>query len=133
MRKLLALAVGAALALTPVLARADICLELDTGDQLRLIKVRKPRPGKMVPLQGVLVAGVESAPFHGAAYMKQNGTVQLGILVHTIVAAGKNLTLQWTSTNPNLSGTALYDNDGLYQPTGSTELSSIDCAAVPLP
>lgn len=96
--------------------------------------LRKPAPGKTVPLRGVYYDPVGIvAPFDGSAMMRPDKTtVVAGIFVHNMASGANNFTMQWVTTT-SLTGDAPYDSNGDFKPDSSLSLSLLDCKSVAIP
>jgi hypothetical protein len=129
------------LGLAPANALArNICVPDDDGGSYLFSKVEKLRPGGVVPLTGVRVApfplGRPVAPVTGAAVMETDGTVHIGVLVHTM-SASLNPTsssfLVSVDGNAEFTGTGTFDGAGNFRPTSSTTWTNVDCRLIAVP
>jgi hypothetical protein len=133
-------AVGAALALCLVASTAsakDLCIEDNLGEQLHFKKVKKLKPGSVVPVAGIFRGPsgggpIAVAPADGVAMMDSEGTVKIGIFVHAIVAGTNNLSFEWTG-DATFAGSGSYDNDGDNFADGAVTFVGIDCDSIPPP
>jgi hypothetical protein len=123
------------LAASPALA-GDVCVQGGTTDFYVFHKVKKLKPGRSVPLNGRYTDGVESVPVQGTAIMQADGTIRVGVFVHSMMLGdfgGSNLTASLT-VDARFSGTGQPDADGDYAPDAvAWTWTAIDCDTVPLP
>ena len=118
--------------LSQVLAK-DLCVE-DNNGSIFIFKNVKPlkNPGQFSPLDGIWIAptGSNSGPFHGAAYVRHNGTIDMGFFVHNNLV-GANWTAQLRGSTFETASGVSQDEGG---PTVSmTFVSPVDCKSISLP
>jgi hypothetical protein len=134
---LLALLVG----LAPARAMAkDVCVRSSDGDAYVFSRVSTLRPGRVVPLTGIRVAPFPPArpvaPVTGAAVMRSDGTIHVGVVVHTMSPSlnqPSSSFLVSVDVNTAFAGTGTLDGTGNFRPTGSITWTSADCASIPIP
>jgi len=129
------------LGLSPASALAkDICVRSSDGDSFVFSKVQTLRPGRVVPLTGIRLASFPSArpvaPVHGSAVMDGEGTVHIGVLVHTMSPAlnqPSSSFLVSVDANAQFTGSGTFDGAGDFRPTGSLTWTGIDCSSIEIP
>ena len=72
------------------------------------------------------------APFHGSAVMVSDGTVRLGLFVHSTAESTNDFTIAGV-TDTNFVGTLSFDNDGDFVPNGALAMELADCATITIP
>jgi hypothetical protein len=150
---ILTLALGALMALPDTSAAApkrnqssDICVVTrDSNDKVYMTLVFHDvpplSPGRAVPLWGLSFNNTTNIdqrafPFDGSALMENDGTIRLGVFIHTMARrstlfagdhhlAGK--------TDATFSGTLHYKIDGEVYPYYQFTFEPEDCAAITIP
>lgn len=125
-------------ALAPAAASAkDVCVRTQFGRWLfQKVKPMKKK-GSTVPLQGVYSEAGEAAPFHGTAYVRQDGQVTFGIFAHGLDPANENvlrdatMTFVGPATFVGAIGGIDYDGDGAMDDELTWE--ALDCDTLELP
>jgi hypothetical protein len=115
----------------------DVCVAAPTGGgSFNTFIFRNVEPldrGQAIAVQGHFFTGARRvAPFHGSAAMVMNGTVRLGLFVHSTAESLNDFTVAGI-TDANFVGTVSYDNDGDFMPNGTLALQLMDCAAISIP
>ena len=115
----------------------DICIVNPTGGgSLNTFIFRDVEPlsrGRAISLQGLFFTGARRlAPFHGSAAMASDGTVRLGLFVHSTAESTNDFTISGV-TDTNFVGTLSYDNDGDFVPNGTLAMQLADCATIVIP
>jgi hypothetical protein len=72
------------------------------------------------------------APFHGSAAMASDGTVRLGLFVHSTAESINDFTVSGV-TDTDFVGTLKYDNDGDSVPNSTLEMQLMDCDTISIP
>ena len=89
--------------------------------------------GGAIPLQGLFfTAARKVAPVHGSAVMAGDGTVRIGLVVHTGATSTNDFTVAGV-TALDFSGTLNFDSDGDFKPDGTLVIVPTDCATVAIP
>jgi len=133
---LLAMLLGMAPA--SVLAK-DICVqEFPFGLTYLFSKVKTLRPGRVIPLTGtrIFAIGSNAVPVHGAALMRTDGTVDVGVVVHNMSPSLSQPTSNFLvsmETDAAFTGTGTLDGDGDFQADGPVTWTSIDCSTIAIP
>jgi hypothetical protein len=129
-----ALLAGALLA--PVAAQAkDVCLSDDFGGAYILRKVKAlKKPGQASPLTGLYLSPAGSAyPLAGTAIVRNDLSLQVGLLVHaTSAPAGNTFTADWNA-DATFAGSGTYDGDGTYDAIGPIAFTVVDCGTLTIP
>ena len=129
------------LAAAPVAAVAapkrDVCVASPTGGgSFNTFIIRDVQPlseGEAIPLQGLFFTGAQKvAPFHGSAVMAMDGTVRIGLFVHSNADSTNDFTVAGV-TDKDFVGTWNFDNDGDFKPNGTLEMELKDCAEIVIP
>ena len=90
-------------------------------------------PGRSMSLHGFFfIRGGSPAPFEGSAVMASDGTLRLGLFVHTLAVLPINRTLEGI-TDEFFAGTLKVDLNGDFQADFSALFESVDCATITLP
>jgi hypothetical protein len=115
----------------------DVCVQTQFGRWLfQKVKPMKKR-GSTVPLQGVYSEAGEAAPFHGTAYVRQDGQVTFGMLAHGLDPDNENvlrdvsMTFVGPATFVGATGGIDYDGDGATNEEETWE--ALDCDTLELP
>jgi hypothetical protein len=95
-------------------------------------------PGGAISLRGLYFSSSNRvSPFAGSAVMESNGTVRLGLFVHSSANPGPNVFLNDFTlsglTDTSFAGALNFDNDGDFLPNGTITFESEDCAAITIP
>ena len=118
--------------LSEVLAK-DVCVTAGINGTF-IFKNIKPltKPHQFSPLQGIWIGLLGSGPFHGAAYVRTDGTVDIGIFVHF-----NDVGVDWAA---QLRGSDFDTASGPYDngPDGTNDgtltfTGSVDCRTVTFP
>jgi len=143
MFQLLTVALGVALvasvtagAAAPARTR-DVCIVNPTGGgSFNTFILRDVEPlsrGRAISLQGLFYTGARRvAPFHGSAAMVSDGTVRLGLFVHSTAESTNDFTISGV-TDTDFVGTLSFDNDGDFVPNGTLAMQLVDCATLSIP
>jgi hypothetical protein len=94
-------------------------------------------PGGAIPLYGIYFNGSHRVePFSGSAVMASDGSVRLGLFVHSSAATGVSWNNDFTLsgvTDASFAGVLNYDNDGDFLPNGTLPVESADCNTIAIP
>lgn len=146
-RQLLILTLGLLIAIPGIAAAAprrsepvDVCLgnfQFGSGppqNTIVLQDVQGPlNPGRSTPLHGLFFTGARRvAPVHGSAAMASDGTVRLGLFVHSSAASTNDFTLSGL-TDMFFAGVLNYDADGDFRPDATLTFELVDCATITIP
>ena len=140
MRYVLSMTLGL-LAAAPMSATAapkkDVCVVAPTGGgSFNTFIIRDVQPlseGEAITLNGLFFTGAQRvAPFHGSAVMAMDGTVRIGLFVHSTADSLNDFTVSGV-TDTQFVGTWKYDNDGDFKPNGTLEMEIRDCADITIP
>ena len=115
----------------------DICIRSPTGGgSFNTFVLRDVPPvtrGGAIPVQGLFFTGAQKIePVHGSAAMGSDGTVLLGMFVHSTAQSINDFTVAGI-TDENFVGTLNYDNDGDFRPNGTLAMEAVPCSAIPIP
>lgn len=114
-------------------ATRDLCVT-DGPNTFVFRKVQRLEPGGAISVQGIWrSSGTRALPFHGGAIMASDGTVRLGLFVHSTADGGTNDFTLSGETDTLFAGILSFDNDGDFVPNGSLTLQSVDCATIAIP
>jgi hypothetical protein len=121
----------------PTSRTRDVCIVNPTGGgSLNTFIFRDVEPlsrGRAISLQGLFFTGARRvAPFDGSAAMVSDGTVRLGLFVHSTAESTNDFTISGV-TDTNFVGTLSYDNDGDFVPNGTLAMQLADCATIVIP
>lgn len=143
-RQLLFLMVGL-VAAAPVSAVAapqkapkrDVCVVNPTGGgSFNTFIIRDVLPlseGEAITLNGLFFTGaMKVAPFHGSAVMAMDGTVRIGLFVHSTADSTNDFTVAGV-TDTDFVGTWNFDNDGDFKTNGTLAMELRDCADITIP
>ena len=90
-------------------------------------------PGGSIPLRGIFFTQARKpAPFHGTAIMAADGSVRLGLFVHSSAESTNDFTLSGV-TDATFAGTLKFDSDGDYVPNGTLPLEVVSCDTIAIP
>jgi hypothetical protein len=117
--------------------RKDVCVVNPTGGgSFNTFIIRDVQPlslGGAISLKGLFFTGARKvAPFHGTAVMAMDGTVRLGLFVHSTAESLNDFTVAGV-TDTNFVGTWSYDNDGDFKPNGTLAMELRDCNTISIP
>jgi hypothetical protein len=121
----------------PAAKTRDVCIVNPTGGgSLNTFIFRDVQPlslGQAISLQGLFFTGARRvAPFHGSAAMVSDGTVRLGLFVHSTAESTNDFTISGV-TDTNFVGILSFDNDGDFVPNGTLAMELADCATISIP
>lgn len=89
--------------------------------------------GRVISLQGTFfTAARKPAAFHGSAAMASDGTVSLGLFVHSSARSTNDFTLSGV-TDERFAGTLTYDSDGDFKPDNTIVLEAVSCDGIQIP
>jgi hypothetical protein len=131
------LALLAAVPASAAAPKKDVCVVNPTGGgSFNTFIIRDVLPlseGKAITLNGLFFTGaMRVAPFHGSAVMAMDGTVRIGLFVHSTAESLNDFTVAGV-TDTNFVGTRNYDNDGDFRPNGTLAMELRDCASIVIP
>jgi hypothetical protein len=143
LKRLLSVVLGLAVVVSvnagaaPSARTRDVCIINPTGGgSLNTFIFRDVEPlslGRAISLQGLFFTGARKvAPFHGSAAMVSNGTVRLGLFVHSTAESTNDFTISGV-TDTDFVGTLSFDNDGDFRPNGTLAMQLADCSAISIP
>ena len=115
----------------------DVCIASPTGGgSFNTFILRNVGPlsrGGVISLHGVFFTGARKiAPVHGTAAMGMDGSIVVGLFVHSTAQSTNDFTAAGL-TDANFAGTLSFDNDGDFVPNGTLAMSQVDCAAISIP
>ena len=116
----------------------DVCIASPTGggsfNAFVLRNVEPLNAAGAISLHGVyfVTASRRLAAVHGTAAMAADGTVRVGMFVHSTAESTNDFTVAGV-TDANLVGTLSYDNDGDFVPNGTLAMQPVDCATISIP
>jgi hypothetical protein len=121
----------------PPKAPKDVCVVNPTGGgSFNTFIIRDVQPlsqGQAISLNGLFFTGaMKVAPFHGSAVMAMDGTVRIGLFVHSTAESVNDFTVAGV-TDTNFVGTWNFDNDGDFKPNGTLVMELRDCADITIP
>lgn len=109
----------------------DICVQDNFGEYWRFRRVGSlSGTGKIVPLSGVKLIGTANAAVDGTAVKLADGTVNIGLFVHSMTPPRSNFTVTLRS-DMNFSGGGFFDSNGDYLSDGAISFSNADCSSIP--
>lgn len=122
----------------------DVCLVNGSLNTLVMHNVAPLSVGRSTPLRGTYFRsqGFGVAPFEGSAMMMADGTVRIGLFVHSSAARQFDPNVPQTfvndftlsgSTDASFAGVLNFDNDGDYVPNGTISFTVADCATILIP
>ena len=133
----LGLVLGIVLGFAAASHAKDVCTRTQFGSwKFHKVKPMKKR-GSSVALQGVYSEAGETAPFHGTAYVQQDGQVVFGIFAHGLVHTNENIlrdvsmTFIGAATFAGAVGQVDYTGDGANDDEVTWEV--VDCDTLELP
>ena len=115
----------------------DVCIVNLTGtspSNTFVFKDVKPlAAGGAIAVQGLFFTTARKvAPFHGSAVMASDGSVRLGLVVHSSADSTNDFTIAGI-TSVDFVGTVKFDSDGDFVPNGTLTMEPADCATVVVP
>ncbi len=122
--------------LNEVLAK-DVCMESDFGSTYIFKDVTALEiPGQATSLHGIFITatGPFSGPLHGSAYVRGDGSIDVGFFVHFILNGedAVNTTCQFRGTFETASGVCQIAAGGSSVPYDVT-FTGVDCRDVIIP
>jgi hypothetical protein len=91
------------------------------------------RPGGAITVRGIYFTGANKpAPFHGSAIMASDGSVRLGLFVHSSAEQQNDFTISGV-TDADFAGTVKFDNDGDFVANGTLNLELVNCSTITVP
>ncbi len=128
--------------LNGVLAR-DFCMENNFGSIYIFRDVKALEiPGQVTPLSGIYIGGTTegppSGPLHGSAYVRADGSIDIGFFVHFILngveePGAVDSACQFRGTFEAASGVCqTLSIGGIGEPYGVT-FTGVDCRGVTIP
>lgn len=133
------LAAVPASAAPPTRKAEDVCLvnlNYPGGSPLNtfvLHDVEPLTPTRSVPIHGLYLAGTARVnPLHGSAVMAADGTIRIGLVIHSTATSTNDFTLS-ALTASDLSGDFNYDSDGDFRPDGTLPIERVDCSTITIP
>jgi hypothetical protein len=132
---------AASLAPAAVALAKDICVKDSDGGSFVFRKVDTLRPGRVVRLTGVRVnpfvgPSRQVAPVDGTAVMRPDGTVTIGLLVHSmgplLSDPGSSFVVA-VQTDAAFSGVGTSDFNGDFRADVAVTWTSTDCGAIAIP
>jgi len=127
------------LGLAPAQALAkDVCIRQTGSGRYIFRAVKTLRPGRVVPLTGAFVfPGFDFAfPVDGTAVMRADGTVNIGVMVHSMNASPSPTSSSFLvvlEANADFTGTGTVDLDGDFSPNDTVAWTSVSCSSVAIP
>jgi hypothetical protein len=89
--------------------------------------------GGAIAVQGLFFTTARKvAPFHGSAVMASDGSVRLGLVVHSSADSTNDFTISGI-TSADFVGTLKFDSDGDFVPNGTLPVELADCSTVAVP
>jgi hypothetical protein len=133
----LAIAVSVNAGAAPSAKTRDVCIVNPTGGgSLNTFIFRDVEPlsrAQAISLKGLFFTGARKvAPFHGSAAMESDGTVVVGLFVHSTAQSINDFTISGV-TDTDFVGTLSFDNDGDFVPNGTLAMQLADCSAIAIP
>ena len=132
------IAIAAAAHAGPAPRQKDVCIinPNNSGGALNTFVLRDVKPltaGGAIPLQGLFFTSARKvAPVHGSAAMAADGSVRIGLVVHSSAASTNDFTVSGI-TAADFSGTLNFDSNGDFAPDGTLAMEPADCAAIVIP
>ena len=90
------------------------------------------KPGGAITVRGIYFTGNKPAPFHGSAIMASDGSVRLGLFVHSSAEQQNDFTISGV-TDADFAGTVKFDNDGDFVANGTLNLELVNCSTITVP
>jgi hypothetical protein len=117
--------------------KRDVCVVSPTGGgSFNTFIIRDVQPlseGEAITLNGLFFTGaMKVEPFHGSAVMAMDGSVRIGLFVHSSAASTNDFTVAGV-TDTDFVGTWSFDNDGDFKPNGTLAMELRDCADITIP
>jgi hypothetical protein len=121
----------------PATKTRNVCIVSPTGggsfNTFVLRNVEPLSPLGAISLEGFFFTGArKAAPVHGSAVMVSDGTVRVGLFVHSSAESLNDFTVAGV-TDTNFVGTLNFDNDGDFRPNGTLAMELVDCATISIP
>ena len=89
--------------------------------------------GRAISLRGVYFSSARKlAPVNGSAVMASDGTIRLGLFVHSSAESTNDFTLSGV-TDSRFAGAVTFDSDGDFRPDGTLLLESVSCDTIAIP
>ncbi len=115
----------------------DVCIVNPTGggsfNTFIFRDVEPLNPAGAISVQGLFFTGARKiAPFHGSAAMASDGTVLLGLFVHSTAQSMNDFTISGV-TDTDFVGNLTFDNDGDFVPNGTLAMQVADCSTIAIP
>jgi len=89
--------------------------------------------GGVIPLDGLFfTAARKLEPVHGSAVMAADGSVRIGLFVHSSAASTNDFTMSGIAAS-DFSGTLNYDTNGDFVPDGTLVMTATDCTTIVIP
>ena len=145
----LALLVGipflAAAAPKPPRGPADLCLVTEPGEAFNALVVQDVTtalsPGRSMALHGFYFTyALKGVPFEGSAAMSADGTIRIGLFVHSSAGFDPGSTQPFRNdftlsgvTDASFAGTLTFDSDGDFLANGILPMVATDCATLTIP
>jgi hypothetical protein len=140
----LLIAIPTAAAAAPPQKTADVCLVNREPNGFALNTLILQDVGRLSPGRSILLKGTyfnysnQASALHGSAIMASDGTVRLGLFVHSSAIPTQSgvyrndFTLSGV-TDETLAGTLFFDSDGDFIPDSTIVFEVEDCAVVAVP
>ena len=122
----------------PAPRQKDVCIvNLNTsGSPLNTFVFRDVKPlaaGGAISLEGLFFTSARKVePVQGSAVMAADGSVRIGLFVHSSAASTNDFTMSGIAA-PDFSGTLNYDTNGDFVPDGTLVMTPTDCTAITIP
>jgi len=116
----------------------DVCIvNLGTsGSAINTFVFRDVKPlaaGGAISLEGLFFTAARKVePVHGSAAMATDGSVRIGLFVHSSAASTNDFTVSGV-TGSDFSGTLNFDSNGDFVPDGTLVMTPTDCTVVTIP
>jgi hypothetical protein len=90
-------------------------------------------PGRSIPLKGIFfTSALKPSAFEGAAMMASDGTVRLGLFVHSSADSTNDFTVS-AVTDTTFAGNLKFDSDGDYRTEGTLVTTAVSCDTIAIP
>jgi len=120
-------------------AAEDVCLvnlDFPGGSPMNFLvlhEVELPAPARSVPASGLFFTrALKLAPVHGSIAMANDGSVRVGLMVHSSASSTNDFTLAGV-VGPTFAGEWKFDNDGDFVPNGLLPMERVDCSTITIP
>jgi hypothetical protein len=116
----------------------SVCIAAPTGggsfNTFVLRDVESLSAGGAISLRGLyfVTSSQRVASLHGSAAMASDGSVRLGLFVHTTAESSNDFTVSGV-TDANFVGTVSFDNDGDFLANGTLTMQLVDCTTLSIP